>query len=272
MFNRLCHEGNLRRLDEVSATQTSLDWGEEMEEEDRRSLAEDPKYLQHQAKNKDQGVQFASADFRYQNKPIQGYTVIPSSNGMERIPSASSQPSPQGRPLLGQGRLQESRSDNTSPRMPIPGLIQLPQGSQAEPSRHSPRRSDTHSGSTAGTYHPRGPPRQLEARLNDPSASYRKPSTQRTLFDPSNPHRPIVVASREEGVNSYVPHSSSLLPCPEAIYQSLPTDQGNSLSKPAWYDPQSERYNSLFLNCANIESFVIFVVLVLEPARAHRRF
>lgn len=188
-----------------------------MEEEDRRSLAEEPKL--HQAKQEQ--LQFASSDIRYRNKQAQGYVVIP--NGGER----STQP--MGRPLHGQSRLQEARSESNAPRMPIPGLIQLP----PQPERHSPRRGETH----PAPY--RGAPRHLEARLTDPSSSYRKPSTQRTLFDPSNPHKPIVVASREEGVN---PHAQpTLLPCPEAIYQSLPADQGNVSSKPTWYDPQSER-------------------------------
>jgi hypothetical protein len=65
---------------------------------------------------------------------------------------------------------------------------------------------------------------------------------QRTLFDPANPHKPIVVATRADDgpPNS---QQTSLLGCPEMTFLTLPADQSNvnSSSRPAWYDPQSEK-------------------------------
>lgn len=217
-----------------------------MEEEDRRSQVGDsrqrPVKQQNVASAPQPTINFACADIRYLNKPMQGYTVIPSANGMDRIPpapTASVPPTsqPVGRPIFGQGRKQETPPSN---RMSVPGLIQLPHGPpthQPEQSRHSPRRAD-------------GPPpsrHQHENRSSQDAANrtYRKANSQRTLFDPSNPHKPIVVPLRDDNTGSHPRTASPLLACPEQFYQSPPTDQSSatSSSKPAWYDPHSERYN-----------------------------
>lgn len=185
-------------------------------------------------------IVFASSDIRYQNKPIQGYTVIPSSNGTDRQ-SDPAPPQTTGRPLFGQGRRQEPARNDMPPRMSIPGLIQLPLVPPPESSRLSPRRADIgHTSGPHGMSFDRNAPRQPESREMS-NRSYRKsgPGPQRTLFDPANPHKPIVVPSREDAVNH--PAASSLISCPEMTFQSLPADQGNNSSRPAWYDPQSER-------------------------------
>lgn len=210
-----------------------------MEEEDRRSLAEEPKKPIVTKKNVPSEIVFASSDIRYKNVPIQGYTVIPSSsNGMDRQTGPTPPPPPMsGRPLLGQGRRQEARND-VPPRMSVPGLIQLPLVPPPEPSRLSPRRGDVgHSGGMHPASYDRS--RQPQDNRDQANRSYRKAGPQRTLFDPANPHKPIVVAPRDEG-NSH-PVAPSLLGCPEVVFQSLPADQGNNSSKPAWYDTQSER-------------------------------
>lgn len=223
-----------------------------MEEEDKRSLAgtesnhRGPGSKQQPTARIPSDVVFASADIRYQNKPIQGYTVIPTSDGIpERYPEPTPAPTT-GRPLLGQGRRQEPpRNDppprnEPTPRMSVPGLIQLPLGPPPEPSRLSPRRADlTHSSSVHGSSYDRNVPRQQESREMANRAAYRKSGPQRTLFDPANPHKPIVVAPRDDGNNH--PVSNSQVGCPEMTFQSLPADQGNNSSRPTWYDPQSER-------------------------------
>lgn len=212
-----------------------------MEEEDKRSLAgAETKQLSGAKQNSllSSNVVFASADIRYQNKPIQGYTVIPSSNGTDR-PSDPAPPQSTGRPLLGQGRRQEPARNDVPPRMSIPGLIQLPLGPPPESSRLSPRRADiAHTSGPHGASYDRHAPRQPDSR-DMSSRSYRKSGPQRTLFDPANPHKPIVIPPREDAINH--PVASPLTGCPEMTFQSLPADQGNNSSRPAWYDPQSER-------------------------------
>ncbi|XP_057381514.1 telomerase-binding protein EST1A-like isoform X2 [Daphnia carinata] len=237
----------LRRLEEVmSATQTSLDWSEEMEEEDRRSLAGEH-YNQPVASaiaNKAPEATFACTDIRYRNKPMEGYTVIASSsaNGIEADKQTS--PPVAGRPLLGQGHRQDVRS-NPPPRMSVPGLIQLPLGpppSDVMRPSSSPRRSDVVSYPAGSSYD------RSAARQQDHSRSYPRkagPMQQRTLFDPSNPHKPIVVASRDGGSNGQQQSVASQLGCPEMTFLTLPADQGNNMSsRPAWYDPQSENFRS----------------------------
>ena len=202
-----------------------------MEEEDKRSLAEEPKQPLVVKRNVPSDIVFSSSDVRYKNAPIQGYTVIPSSspsNGMDRQTGPTPPPPATGRPLLGQGRRQEGRND-ALPRMSVPGLIQLPHGPPPEPSRLSPRRADVG--------HPTSYDRSRHQDNRD--RSYRKSGPQRTLFDPANPHKPIMVPPRDDGSNTVA--APSLLGCPEVVFQSLPADQGNNSSRPAWYDPQSER-------------------------------
>lgn len=226
-----------------------------MEEEDRRSLAEEPKphynyyqtprpqQQQQQQRPAEPSVNFASADVRYKNKPAEGYVVLPSSNGGEvrQLGNAASHP-PAGRPLFGQGRKPEQ---TPVPRFSVPGLIQLPAGplppagpppaiGHQQPPRHSPRR-------------PEGPSYRERRNSNnsDSSRNYRQVpgAQQRTLFDPANPHKPIVVAQRDDTTSHHVrPRGGSpLLGCPEA-YLSLPADHGTGTSKPAWYDPNSDSF------------------------------
>ncbi|KAI9553174.1 hypothetical protein GHT06_021068 [Daphnia sinensis] len=245
----------LRRLEEViSATQTSLDWSEEMEEEDKRSLAGEH-YNQPPpvavAQNKAPEATFACTDIRYRNKPMEGYTVIPTSsaNGVEVQKQTS--PPVGGRPLLGQGHRQDVRS-YPPPRMSVPGLIQLPLGpppsDMMRPSS-SPRRSDVVSYPGGSSAYDRSAPRQQDHN-REASRSYPRkagPMQQRTLFDPANPHKPIVVAARDDGSNGQQQSaaSASQLGCPEMTFLTLPADQGNNMSsRPAWYDPQSENFRS----------------------------
>lgn len=252
--------GTLRRLEEVTATQTSLDWSEEMEEEDKRSLAGEqykaPPPASARLPDKGQEIIFGCTDIRYKNKPIQGYTVIPSApstsaNGVEVDRQTGPTPPPPmtGRPLLGQGRRQEV-GKTAPPRMSVPGLIQLPLGPppSMEPPRlsSSPRRGDF-VGPSASSYDRSSIPRQQDhTRGGDAgNRSYPRktgPVQQRTLFDPANPHKPIVVATRADDgpPNS---QQTSLLGCPEMTFLTLPADQSNvnSSSRPAWYDPQSEK-------------------------------
>ena len=234
----------MRKLEEFNGlTQTSLDWSEEMEEEDRRSLAaEKPKQLYYPGKQEQQPTPpaaapvFACSDIRYRNKPMQGYTVMPSSNG------TSDSVQPTGRPVFGQGRRQDSTA---VPRLSVPGLIQLPSGPPpSNQPRHSPRRTD-------GPQHFRdydrghssGRPSDFRNNNNDPTRNFRKTPgvQQRTLFDPANPHKPIVVAASREDPHHHHPRPDSPLQgCPEA-YLSLPADHGTGPAKPLWYDPKSDR-------------------------------
>ena len=250
--------GTLRRLEEVTATQTSLDWSEEMEEEDKRSLAGEQYRQAPPARLSDKApeIVFDFTDIRYKNKPIQGYTVIPSAhsstNGVDVDRQTGPTPPPMtGRPLLGQGRRQEVGKSGP-PRMSVPGLIQLPIGPPPpmEQSRlsSSPRRSDFPAPS-ASSYDRSSIPRQQDHNrgggdvTNRPYPRKTGPQ-QRTLFDPANPHKPIVVATRaDDGQNSQQSAAASLLGCPEMTFLTLPADQSNvnSSSRPAWYDPQSEK-------------------------------
>lgn len=235
----------LRRLEEViGATQTSLDWSEEMEEEDKRSLAGEhnnqrPPVASAVASQAPEAT-FACTDIRYRNKPMEGYTVIATSSANGIAAEKQTSPPAAGRPLLGQGYRQDMRS-NPPPRMSVPGLIQLPLG---PPPSSSPRRSDVVS-YPAGSSYDRCAPRQ-----QDHSRSYPRkagPMQQRTLFDPANPHKPIVVAARDDGSNGQQQPAASAtqLGCPEMTFLTLPADQGNNMSsKPAWYDPQSESFRS----------------------------
>ena len=235
-----------------------------MEEEDRRSQVGESRQQQQRPVKQQNApaslppdIKFTCSDVRYLNKPMKGYSVI-LSNGMDPNPPAvpTSVPPPLiadhpvGRPILGQGRKQEQpkplRNSEPHPtavsnRMSVPGLIQLPHGPpahQPEHSRHSPRRADGPSSSR----------HQHDNRSNQDSAnrpnSYRKVNSQRTLFDPSNPHKPIVVPHRDDNAVSHAHQrtTSPLLACPEQFYQSPPVDsQSGSSSKPSWYDPHSER-------------------------------
>lgn len=242
--------GTLRRLEEViSATQTSLDWSEEMEEEDKRSLAgkrcNQPPPVVSGLATKQPEVVFACTDIRYKNKPIQGYCVIPTSsaNGVEGQTSAPSA----GRPLLGQGSKQDVTAHPPA-RMSVPGLIQLPVGpppSELNRLSSSPRRADVVSHPAESSYDRSSIPRQDHNRGDVAGRSYPRkagPMQQRTLFDPANPHRPIVVASRGGDDGMANGQQQSALGCPEMTFLTIPADQGNNMSsRPAWYDPQSEK-------------------------------
>lgn len=216
-----------------------------MEEEDKRSLVSNEPRQLYNPKAANAGrpeIVFACSDIRYQNKPIEGYIVMPSSNGMDRQSENVSQAPVTGRPLLGQGRRQEpnntSPKNEIPPRPSIPGLIQLPQGPPPiSQSRQSPRRSDApYPSGTHSSSYDRNMTRQHHESREVASRSYRQVGPQRSLFDPANPHKPIMVASRDDVTNQPIP-----VGCPEMSFQSLPADQGNTSSRPTWYDPQSER-------------------------------
>ena len=142
-----------------------------------------------------------------------------------------------GRPLLGQGRRQEAGLKAEGPsscRMSVPGLIQLPQ--KAPPAKADYNRNpNPNRQGHARESHPHGDySRSSDGRGGGISCSVRKQTIQRTLYDPANPNKPILVGQREGDV-----HYSSL-PYAEN-HQGLPTDLGSASSKPSWYETSSER-------------------------------
>ena len=99
------------------------------------------------------------------------------------------------------------------------------------------------------------------------SRSYRQVGPQRSLFDPANPHKPIMVASRDDVTNQPIP-----VGCPEMSFQSLPADQGNTSSRPTWYDPQSERYTNI--NKESLETIlrltnILFFMNSFRSSKSH---
>ena len=74
------------------------------------------------------------------------------------------------------------------------------------------------------------------------SSDRRKATSQRTLFDPANPHRPIVVNQREGDSYGHPQQASpgSGIVYPE-MHPTLAADHGTSTGKPSWYEPNSDR-------------------------------
>ena len=128
--------------------------------------------------------------------------------------------------------------------MSVPGLIQLPHHpapshsfDHGKPMQRQGRETHSHVNyPSTGTH-----PRHSDMRNSVPS-DRRKVMSQRTLFDPSNPHRPIIVSQREGDSYSHPqqasPGSGVLYP---EIQPTLSVDHGTSTGKPSWYEPNSDR-------------------------------
>lgn len=167
---------------------------------------------------------FASQDARYLDRPSQGYIVMCSSSG-----DSVTQLNPnQGRPVLG-----------GAGRSAVPGIIQLPQAPPPAP------RSAGGGGILIlppATAVAPAPP----ATYHDPSkANFRRPVSQRTLYDPSQGsavhHGPPPFYQAPPPTHAPPPrmmdgYAASVPPAPADT--SCAAGPG---SKPAWYDPNSER-------------------------------
>jgi len=131
--------------------------------------------------------------------------------------------------------------------MSVPGLIQLPHHSGPPPSLDHTKAMQRQGRETLPhlNYPPTGThPRHSDMRSSAPT-DRRKVMSQRTLFDPANPHRPIVVNQREGDAHSHPQQASpgSGIVYPE-MHPTLPVDNGTSTGKPSWYEPNSDSFRN----------------------------
>ena len=272
-------------LEDKRSQADDLKYQQQLEQQQRQSSFRNRQSPAPPVTNKmPERVVFASSDIRYRDKPLEGYTVICNSRssptGSDKVVSSMGRDQfvhrstdnkmPTGRPLLGQGRKQENHPPPTN----VPGLIQLP--NNPPPSQDHRGHPSWQAGQGRGggilILPPQGPPPQMSGgpppRFSDsrnpppfpPHHQYhhppdnggrgpmRQPANQRTLYNPANPHKPIMVGQNAREGDVHVafhppgppPNGPPMMAhCPENHSAPLSNDQGSS--KPSWYDPNSDR-------------------------------